>query len=362
VAAGCGGRGNRPAPRTRNHGGAGADTCIRRGGHAGFAGGTACRVSASGSAAPGPVRRNPGRWRAAGDEPVAARAGRNHRRDARVRQPGRERARRTVASPHGGAARTGRHGRRPALERADGPAPPRLRPGPGLLTWLLHPSSPGALMKPAPARITGQARPWLLALACLLALPARADDGDAARLKALALARSELADAARRVAELSQVAAGSALALESRLDEGARQPRLGVLLGVDPEAGVRIAGVTPGGGAAKAGLRSGDRLLRINGKAIGGSTGEARVEAARKALATLEAGKAVTLAYVRDGREQSVEVVPAPMGPRVMVHQIGRDGPVHVRELQRLQAGAPGLRSEVLRLSQPGACSGEDCT
>lgn len=87
-------------------------------------------------------------------------------------------------------------------------------------------------------------------------------------------------------------------------------PRLGVLLGVDEQSGVRIVGVTPGGGADKAGLKAGDRLLRIRGQAIAGGTGEARVASAREALARLEAGSPVPLTYQRDGRQHEVAVAP----------------------------------------------------
>lgn len=47
---------------------------------------------------------------------------------------------------------------------------------------------------------------------------------------------------------------------------------------------MRIAGVTPDGAAAAAGIKSGDRLLRIGGKTIEGGSPEARVENARRQL------------------------------------------------------------------------------
>src|SRR5690606_24684802 len=180
-----------------------------------------------------------------------------------------------------------------------------------------------------------RATPWLLACACLLALPATAatkQPGDVQAEAEMAKARSELARA---------------------------RARLGVLLGVDPQAGVRIVGVTPGSGAEKAGLRSGDRLLRIRGEAIAGANGEARVEAAREALSRLESGSKVKLTYQRDGREQTVEVAPEPMRVHVFAHRLGGDstagGVGQARDL------APQLRSEVLQLSLPGACGGDDC-
>src|SRR5690606_6717002 len=122
--------------------------------------------------------------------------------------------------------------------------------------------------------------PLALALACAIAAPAMAaDKDDAAQRKELDQARKELQAAAARVAELSRELQLDGDALRFVIDGAgvSAKPRLGVLLGVDEQSGVRIAGVTPGGGADKAGLKSGDRLLRIGGKAIAGSNGEARV-------------------------------------------------------------------------------------
>ena len=98
----------------------------------------------------------------------------------------------------------------------------------------------------------------------------------------------------------------------------AERPVVGVLLAPDAEAGVRIAGVTPDGAAAAAGLKAGDRLLRIGGQAIAGRSPEARVEVARALLHDTDGKTAVTLAYVRDGREAQVSVTPK-ADPRIMM-------------------------------------------
>lgn|SRR5690606_17039294 len=204
------------------------------------------------------------------------------------------------------------------------------------------------------------ATPWALAMSCLLALPAQAasspsqDPACAEELAnargELARARTDLAQAARRVAGLSREQAGPGMGAAARLADDAARPRLGVLLGEDPQAGVRIAGVTPGSAAEKAGLRSGDRLLRIRGKAIAGTSGRGRVEAARQALAQLQSGSRVQLAYQRGGREHTVEVVPEPMQAHVFAQRLSGNAPP-----------APQLRNEVLQLSLPGACAGDDC-
>ncbi|WP_407352618.1 PDZ domain-containing protein [Luteimonas sp. R10] len=146
------------------------------------------------------------------------------------------------------------------------------------------------------------------ALALLLGGAAHAqqteDDG------ALAEARAELARAAARVAELSQerIAGDARIGeLQQRL---AGRPVLGVLLAPDPRAGVRIAGVTPDGAAAEAGLRGGDRLVSIDGSRILGSSAELRAANARKLLAGLAAENPVRLGYERDGRAATVAVTP----------------------------------------------------
>ncbi len=97
-----------------------------------------------------------------------------------------------------------------------------------------------------------------------------------------------------------------------------RKPVVGVLFAPDPAGGVRIAGVTPDGAAAGAGIKSGDRLLRIAGKAIAGDTPDARVDNARLQLQSIDAETAVKLTYARDGREYTVGVTPK-LDERIMV-------------------------------------------
>lgn len=218
--------------------------------------------------------------------------------------------------------------------------------------------------------------PLALALGCILAAPAMAQDAAAAKQKQLEQARADLQDAARRVAELSGTPVpgdGRTRSIRFAAAEPGGQPgkpRLGVLLGVDEQAGVRIAAITPGGGAEKAGLKTGDRLLKIDGKAIGGSSGEARVEAARLALAGLELGKPVRVGYQRDGNPHEVAVTPAATQSLVFTRTfpggvasdiLAIPGPLDSAELARLKDLGPQLRGEVMRLSRRD-CQGEDCS
>lgn len=203
--------------------------------------------------------------------------------------------------------------------------------------------------------------------------PARAD-GD----KALADARADLARAAKRVAELSRGRAGDAeVRVERRVT---RKPVIGVLLTPDEDAGVRISGVTPDSAAARAGLRSGDRLVSIAGTRILGSDGTLRVENARKLLQDVEAGKPVRLGYMRGGRSANAQVTPQ-LDERVFMWNGSDgslskfDGPVTIRRDQDGQieiessgvhvtpglAMAPEIRREIVRIGPDGPCQGHDC-
>lgn len=131
----------------------------------------------------------------------------------------------------------------------------------------------------------------------------------------IAAAREDLNRAAKRLAELSGQHRGQGFMFDRALPV---RPVVGVLLAPEPQGGVRIAGVTPDGAAAGAGLKSGDRLLRISGKAIAGATPEARVESVRALLQGVNEKTAIKLAYARDGREAEVSVTPK-LDQRVMV-------------------------------------------
>ncbi len=203
---------------------------------------------------------------------------------------------------------------------------------------------------------------------------AKASTANAAELAA---AHKDLERAAKRVAELSQGAAhdGQPLRIEHRV---VRKPVVGVLLAPDPHAGVRIAGVTPDGAAAKAGLRSGDRIVSIDGTQVLGSNGELRVENARKLLGDLDTNRKVKLAYLRDGRNGVATVTPQ-IGERVLmlpgmdgdlgfagnmrVHH-GPDGVIVIDESDtegRQPGVAPKIRRELIRLGPGGECKGENC-
>ncbi|HRN61430.1 MAG TPA: PDZ domain-containing protein [Luteimonas sp.] len=217
-------------------------------------------------------------------------------------------------------------------------------------------------------------------LAALLAGSALAGDTppDAAAEKELAQAHEALAQAAARVAELSREQG----TVRARVAQARNRPLIGVLLAGDDQAGVRITGVTPDGAAAKAGLKSGDRLLSVDGVQILGSSGELRVENTRKLLRDLRTDKAVRLGYRRDGRDASVSVAPK-AGTRALAFSTGDGGRfewLDEAQLERSISSAmdgidtsllalesvPGIaqdvRREVIRIARDGAdCKDQDC-
>ena len=172
-------------------------------------------------------------------------------------------------------------------------------------------------------------RPAKLALALLAGLAAaggvvaQSAAPTPAQQKELDAARAELDGAAKRYAELARNyhVADAPMRLEQRI---VRKPVLGVLLAPDPAAGVRIAGVTPESGASKAGLRSGDRITAINGKALGADEADTRLDDARALLRNLDTETPVRVAYAREGRDAVASVSPQ-LDQRVFMFN-GTDG------------------------------------
>ena len=214
----------------------------------------------------------------------------------------------------------------------------------------------------------------LLALALLSPLTVQAQQDDAARQKELEAARTELRRAAQRVAELSRGA--DTLQAPIRIDRVvAGRPRLGVLLAGDDDEGVRIAGVTPDSGAARAGLKAGDRLVRVGDAAITGDGADARVAHARALLADLRVDTPVRIAYQRDGGTHEASITPTPVSPRFAFDGQGpgrafflggEDGmpwiegvPVPMDQITNVIS--PQVQRELRQLGRLGDCKREDC-
>jgi membrane-associated protease RseP (regulator of RpoE activity) len=128
--------------------------------------------------------------------------------------------------------------------------------------------------------------------------------------KRLEEAQQRLEAAAREVAELAAEAGGphAARMFEMHLPLPARA-MLGINLGGTEAGGrgVRVVGVSPGGAAADAGVRAGDRIVAIDGKTV--ATGRDLVTAMRD----VEPGQKVALELQRDGKPVKLTVAARPM-------------------------------------------------
>lgn len=78
---------------------------------------------------------------------------------------------------------------------------------------------------------------------------------------------------------------------------------LGIVLGPPRGAGIAVVGVTPGSGAAAAGLQVGDVVVSVAGVPVDGS-----VPTLFKALSDAVAGDVIAVEYLRDSQQHSVDV------------------------------------------------------
>lgn len=219
-----------------------------------------------------------------------------------------------------------------------------------------------------------------MALAGLAAAQSRPT---AEQQKELDAARAEVDRAAEHLAELSSKydQAGTPIRIERRV---LRKPVIGVVLGPDEDGGVRVTAITPDSAAASAGLKSGDRIISIDGKPIDAASGIARVDQTRELLASMDARTPVRLVYSRSGKNRTVVLTPK-VADRLlfmpgMDGDVDFDGDVRVfdrgdgqleviagrmtgnaprRQMELSGAIAPGVRREVIRLG--GDCKSEDC-
>src|SRR5690606_22957926 len=185
-----------------------------------------------------------------------------------------------------------------------------------------------------------------LAIAMATAFPAAAQDmpatPTAAERKALDEARRKLDEATKAYAELAAKHGTQSLL---------RKPVIGVVLAPDTTSGVRVVAVTPGGAADEAGLKSGDRLVAIDGTTISAATPEARVERARAAIAKHDEKSKVQLRYIRDGKEKTVVVTPK-AGDRLMfIGDVGR----YERVIAQQHREAARQAAEQTRAATPAA-------
>lgn len=191
-----------------------------------------------------------------------------------------------------------------------------------------------------------------LALApALLSAPLAAAEPTAeerARLeKERSAAREALRDATRRLREVErQLRTDREQRVIERIRIGDRA-MLGVTVddsaeGRDRDAGVLIAGVSPGGPSATAGLKSGDIIVAIDGKSLKGDRDETPFEKLRAVLRERKPGDTVTLRVQRDGKTTEHKVTTEALGARGFAFNFDGEGLADLGGLMELWTPEPG--------------------
>jgi S1-C subfamily serine protease len=129
-------------------------------------------------------------------------------------------------------------------------------------------------------------------------------------------AKRNLEQAAREVARLSAELAGPVVQnledLDIRIGNFGRRARLGISI-EDVDSGVLVAGVTPGSGAAEAGILTGDIIVAIDGAELGESGGASPSELLMAQMVVVEPGSSVPLRVLRAGDTQELIVRAEPV-------------------------------------------------
>jgi len=187
--------------------------------------------------------------------------------------------------------------------------------------------------------------------------PAKATDAELARLREqLKSAQAQLRESARDVAELSaKLGRDGGTRAFSFKTVGPAQAVIGIVIG-DDERGAYIAGVTPGAPAEKAGLKSGDRLVAINGKPVAGSGSDGKLaralrdfdasSSARELIGELSEGDKVKLTIERAGKRQDYDLAAVkrdfedwPMWTGTWEHDLGAELPGHSDRIEVIVEG-----------------------
>jgi hypothetical protein len=123
---------------------------------------------------------------------------------------------------------------------------------------------------------------------------------------------------------------------------------LGVTVAKGPEdkgryRGVLLTGITPGGGADKAGLRSGDLLLAANGTKLDAAVGEPRDPTKRllEVMNALKPGDQVAVEYERGGKRHKATVTATRPQPPPMLGWLDGEHDVLVPPIPPLPPMAP---------------------
>lgn len=161
-----------------------------------------------------------------------------------------------------------------------------------------------------------------MALAATAAVAQAADPPDAeapsrAQLeRRLHEAQERLERSAQQVAELSMSLSDDVGPMVSHFEFGGSRAMLGINIGTvgrgrpEDNHGVRILSVSPGGPADTAGLKAGDVIVSFAGQPLAVEGGKPPPQRLLAALHEAKPGQPVAIEYRRDGKLNSVQVVP----------------------------------------------------
>jgi S1-C subfamily serine protease len=141
----------------------------------------------------------------------------------------------------------------------------------------------------------------------------------------LAEARKRLDEAAREVANLSMSMSDDMVPHMRGFVMNRPRAVLGINLGTNDEAkggGVEVVSVSPGGAAERAGLKAGDVLTEINGKALKSQGDESAREQLLEAMRKVNPGDSVALSYRRDNKVVKANLVAQPLQDRFFTRAI----------------------------------------
>ena len=192
-------------------------------------------------------------------------------------------------------------------------------------------------------------------LAAFAALPAFAQESPPPTEADRAAAQQKLEDAQRRLDQAArEVAELSAKAYSDRLPDLmmflGRNPNRAILgIGIggpaekDVDDGAQVFSVSPGGPAAKAGIKAGDVITELNGKALKREKETSPRQKLVDEMGKLNPGDEVTVTYRRDGKSNKAKLTTervtrhAFVGAMPFVHPMDGDGPDGPRVEKRRQ-------------------------
>lgn len=158
---------------------------------------------------------------------------------------------------------------------------------------------------PAPAAPAVPAAPAAPMPPASPAAPGFNDREDPALEAQLDAAREKLEAAVSEVAALSSQLGGPVVERFSTFIGPSGRGIIGVQLDSSNKDGARVSGVSPGGPAAEAGIRTGDVIVAINGKDV---KGEGATRQVVKILRDVKPDSKVNVRVVRDGKTQDFAV------------------------------------------------------